>query len=562
MHHLPSAALAALAAAIVGSQTSAQGPAVAFQIDPLTDWDGVHDVDDSLLELLAGDFDGDGRTDALARCQEGRLVMAREVGHRHDRYALRPSLAGGGAAVNVSGLARFGAVGAQPDSFLTASPAGLHRWLWDDSVGGMVAYGFSSPSQGYIDVAFSAVGPGGFDLAYGLRDDRRTVDSFFFSSADGQLLMAGPSQTLDEAVSRIWAAEIDGDGLADLVVTDSAGLKLRSLVGTNLGDYHRSGSSPWLDVVVPIADPGSPTEQLAWYESLPSAGQLTTIDRVQTWGPLALAGGEVLNGTAGDLDHDGLADLVLAQSDDAGVQVLYAQTPGTSAPRFELGSHAVDHLAVVNGGFAALGSAGRAGIAAADLDGDGDVDLLQAQGLGATDYVAIYRSTAEVAKSLAPTIDLKQCKIQLDGAGEAELIVAVDAPALAPPSDRLRVRIWNRPDVGYYRLKDEPLVDAVIDAPSFPLSLSYSLNVNSVVAINPYVEVFFEEPSGARRYPADLAAMSLYHFLTIEGEGPPATATYGAGVSYIPSGGGGTTGTTGTDRVPPRPPLPDPITIP
>ncbi len=157
------------------------------------------------------------------------------------------------------------------------------------------------------------------------------------------------------------AADLDGNGLRSLAFTSGAGLHV----------YHEngvfdafSGGSLGRAVTIDSETPGK--ECIVWIAQVTGLGDvLYIIDDTGISDPVELGGAGLIGLRAVDLDHDGDDDLVgsVTRSHDL---VVYWNVDGTFA------SDALSVLAVGETGPAADN---RATPAAADFDGDGDVDL-------------------------------------------------------------------------------------------------------------------------------------------------------------------------------------------
>ena len=324
--------------------------------------------------VVAADLDGDGDPDLAAVAGAGGDVVRvpNDSIHRGLAYSeerLIGSGERGAAAVVAADLDRDG----DPDAVVAASDD--HRLAWYQNLDGAGSFGprrtVSTAFVALEDVIAADVdGDGDLDLVAASSGDA-TVS--WFANLDGLGTFGGPHPVgvpLERPLA-LAAGDLDDDGDLDLVVGSGATVSwyvnddgtggfggpylISSTVvdahGVAVADVDRDGKS---DVV--SASTGD--NKVAWYRNL-GAG---------AFGPQRVVDGEASGATAlaiADVDGDGDPDLLVAQRGANRVR-WYSNLDGHGvfgAP------NPVGDLII-----------GASAVAAADLDGDGDIDALSAAG--------------------------------------------------------------------------------------------------------------------------------------------------------------------------------------
>ncbi len=294
-------------------------------------------------DLVQGDYDGDGRTDVLV-------------------------LRGAGA----------GGDGARPDSLLRNLGGGRFVDLLFES--GLGERHRSSRCAAFLDYD----GDGRLDLAVG---HDGAPCALYRNRGDGTFAdVSAEAGLADSASARaILAGDFDGDGLVDLFVTraEAANRLFRNRgngtfedVATAVGVdaptdagaacFSDVGDDGVLDLLVFSAAGDVPARV---FRSLPTRGYRDGAAEAGLSSPFAAGAARMV-----DLDGDGTGDLLLGSAtrpSGGGPAVLWRGLPGG---RFE-----------ATGDLAFAGSTGA--LAAADLDGDGDLDLLARPGGAGRDLV-------------------------------------------------------------------------------------------------------------------------------------------------------------------------------
>jgi hypothetical protein len=258
---------------------------------------------------------------------------------------------------------------------------------------------------------FVAARDGGQDLLY-LNDGTGTF-------TDGTAAL--PQRATDSRAAAL--ADLDGDNDLDLVVA-VASADDAVLYNDGSGNFSPGAvlaqhplDLPIAVIVTDLDAVGNPeivvfeglTAPRLWFEDLASGGYT---ERGSTWLPASVGGGTAA--AAGDLDGDGDTDFVLGQSgspdllltNDAGLRLLGSPLPSTGDTSDALvldvdGDSDLDLLladrigedrlllndgsgafAPASAGQLPIGPAPTRLIAAADVDGDGDLDVAQAESVG------------------------------------------------------------------------------------------------------------------------------------------------------------------------------------
>ncbi|MEO0649601.1 MAG: hypothetical protein AAFZ65_02840, partial [Planctomycetota bacterium] len=198
-----------------------------------------------------GDFDGDGRLDAVVEAPGRDPLSLFAVAERQTIKQLPAS-----GHLRVQRLAL-------DDRVLEASESGLTQWSFAAGTGWSPSSVVSTPAERVVtrllpDAAGSAVwsiGPGGFSF-----------QALLCSHLDGSLLLSGPVVQLGTPTFAWTAADVAGDSAPDLVVTDALGLRALDPFGEPLFSMSREvlGSDPELDRLATLRDVVG--EACAWIE--------------------------------------------------------------------------------------------------------------------------------------------------------------------------------------------------------------------------------------------------------------------------------------------------------
>ena len=231
---------------------------------------------------------------------------------------------------------------------------------------------FSGPPRLHVTLPRSVAAAdfnhdGHVDLAVSASDGKNAVIDVFQGLGDGTFALPPAHYRLISGAVQVIAADLNGDGFADLVTVN------RGRVGvlTNLGDgtfapptyYDVGGNLPSYVVAADFNNDGVPDLAVARGAARSVSILLGNRAAPGTFGPPLLfpAGTNPIGLTVGDFNHDGNQDIATVNSGfrtDA-VSVLLGNGDGTFQPR----------RAYAGGNFSDA-------IASADFDGDGNIDLV------------------------------------------------------------------------------------------------------------------------------------------------------------------------------------------
>ena len=262
------------------------------------------------------------------------------------------------------------------DTDVLSASSGDHTIAWYANTDGLGTFGPRLPITTTALGARAAIaadldGDGDADVIAVSQDDD-TVAWFENTDGAGSFAAAGTLTTTADLAASVVAADLDGDGDLDVVVastdddtiawfenTDGAGtfgaeqpisIAADRPIGVHAADLDRDGD---LDVLA--ASAGDDT--VSWFENL---------DGLASFGEpelLITSATDAVHVAAGDLDGDDDVDVVAASSGDAHIRW------------FENTDHAGAFGAAIDVSSTALGAQSAI---PADIDGDGDLDLLTA----------------------------------------------------------------------------------------------------------------------------------------------------------------------------------------
>ncbi len=287
-------------------------------------------------------------------------------------------------------------------------------------------------------------GDGDLDLVSANRAGSNVT--IFFQASPG-VYAATPDLTLGNAsttngATSVEAADLDGDGDLDLVSANSTGSNVTIFFQTSPGVY---AATPDLTLGNALTTNGAASIEAADLDgdgdldlvSANSAGSNVTIFFQTSPGVYAatpdLTLGDASTTTAaasvraGDLDGDGDLDLVSANRNSSNLTIFFQTSPGVFAttPDLTLGD--------------ASTTSGATFVEAADLDGDGDLDLVSANSTG--DNLTVFFQTGPGVFAVTPVLMLGDSfttirpaaveAADLDGDGDLDLVSANNSP---PPN--------------------------------------------------------------------------------------------------------------------------------
>jgi hypothetical protein len=297
----------------------------------------------------AGDFNGDGRSDIIVGAYN--------------------AVSGGSSAPGQAYLL-YGKDTAMPDIHLSAITAadGFHiiGAAAGDQTGWSVAGVGDVNGDGLDDIAISSVaanGPGGLtagrvDIVYGHQGGGTDVNVSTLSISQGFTIYGGTARDL--LGTQVTAAgDINGDGIDDIIIgTDATAQNALGHAGVVNIIYGKLGDRPNLDLSNP-----------------------TDLSGLRIYGPSTADGSRYAVSNAGDVNGDGVDDIIIGMSSN---DLPERQKAGTSYVVYgsARGLSYIDLSALDNTqGFAILGaqSSGKSGYSVSgggDINGDGFADLV------------------------------------------------------------------------------------------------------------------------------------------------------------------------------------------
>ncbi len=388
--------------------------------------------------VATGDFDADGYPD-LAQLRGGGLEVMLAPASLGEVYSGRAA-----DAVAV--------VPAGSDRILIADGSGL-AWLdFDGTLWSETSAGFSAAWAGAVELFYRA-GPGGAVQVIGLAADRRSLLSIA-DEGGGMVERADPLIVAPEALLGVIPFDRDGDGVSELLLLDSNGMRVAEVVDPSAGPQAETWtiSDSWQFSGYSMRDAaagrqGAGPRQWAAVLCLRPDGTTPLIVTVTSNGlsaePAVLpAGLEPERLAGGDYDGDGADDLALSWRSTQEVGLL--PNTGGETPSF-------DPSALVRLALSETPNEAAPGQVAApllvDVDRDGDEDIfLSCQ---ATGQLVTRMSQVEEASDRSPSSYragsppiLEVGDAQGTATADIDLYPPTRWPAGTPPLVDLEVVVW------------------------------------------------------------------------------------------------------------------------
>ncbi|MBL8694893.1 MAG: VCBS repeat-containing protein [Planctomycetes bacterium] len=248
--------------------------------------------------------------------------------------------------------------------------------------------------------------------------------------------------SIGSQIHDLTAADLDGDGLAEIAMATDDGLQISSIDGINRKSFPRAVLGSWLpfDSVAVLSD-AVIGDRIAWLTvgGTPLEQRLLLMDLAgSTEPPLSLT--PLLEGVslvAGDLTGDGAEELVIAsRSMEQHLVLLNVSLLGPVT--FDLLNASV--LLPFGGGIPDHNYRGRAALL--DSDGDGDLDIAFGRSGESRESILVVNNVVD-AFSIAPMPHFTE--IVSTTAGQALRITMQDGPESASRATHLEIVVWHQP---------------------------------------------------------------------------------------------------------------------
>jgi hypothetical protein len=384
-----------LARGLATAAAIALGPAAGAGEVPFVD-QVITSTADAASSVTAADLDGDGDMDAVwSSLADDSVTWAENDGGSPAAFTMHSITTSADRATSVD----TADVDGDGDVDVLAASSGDDTFAWFENVGGtpaaFVEHVIDGGAAGAASVcAVDADGDGDVDVLAGSNEDG--VIAWYEN--DGEVPPAFARRVVSTAapgVRAVFAADVNGDGNTDFLSASTFGLDkiawyesdgmidpdfVEHVISTTaIGSTSVHAADVDGDGDTDVLSSSGFDNKIAWYENDGAAAPAFTEHAITLSATFARWV------TTADIDGDGDADVLSAAS--SADEIAWYDNDGLRSPSFT--KRAISTSA-----------AGASHVSVADMDGDGDLDVLSASNL--SDTIALHRNDSPQVSELCP----------------------------------------------------------------------------------------------------------------------------------------------------------------
>jgi hypothetical protein len=335
---------------------------------------GSNAVTGNATQACVGQFTDDVIADGAILCGGNVFLL-----YAPERFSAYSKVTG-----PFTSIAKVGVSATGRDGLLASTSSGLVLLKWDTSSRQLTSTtALSNTSWGGATQLQTVV----FGSTTKICAVSSTGATILFADWDGSQIVSSSVGSLDVSSTILSLAGLnwggtDGTQHFDFAYDDGSKLRVVSSSGTQLYSYTNAYAAP-IVLRMPVA---SGTDNVIWVTQNPfGAGQCLTVAHSSNGSiesPIYFGTMVAAHLTLADIDADGLQDLVVTRSDDHYARVLYRQLSGSMSYGLTGGSGGVSGMLYDLSSVDGSCSSNAPAVAAGDLDGDGDEDVLFAGHVG------------------------------------------------------------------------------------------------------------------------------------------------------------------------------------